>query len=99
MDNDTRTGKRCFLRDPFGEVITRNRIDTKWVSVQVLHFSSGSLLELRTDIQPLVRMQMFIVGYLRIAVAESPGQFGNPEERQLPPLEAVTRGPGRYKAE
>jgi hypothetical protein len=30
--------------------------------------------------------------YLTIALAEARGQFGNPKERERPPLEAVTIG-------
>jgi hypothetical protein len=33
--------------------------------------------------------------YSKIAVAESPGLFGNPDEAECPLLETVTRGIGK----
>jgi hypothetical protein len=39
-----------------------------------------------------MRMQVFRVSWPRIAMTEAWRQFGNPKERECPPLEAVTRG-------
>jgi hypothetical protein len=39
-----------------------------------------------------VRIELLRVGELRIAVTDVRGQFGNPNEGERPPLEAVTTG-------